>query len=1725
MSLGAWCALWVLLVGPGLQSGLLGQPVLLRFEPHEATDTSQDGEPDEPVAVAPSRRVFAVNTFAGQRTVTGFPTEPDETQVVALVLADSFLEEDWERVEGELVGLRQGLGRRARLELAIASGSGLQREGPFRTADALRRVLRAARPPTPPSQPPVDQPGVTGAASVSEELSPGADEAIATADASASDSRTPAAALAETAAAGELGARLYRQLAEAAPVLGCDWLAVLAVGRLPELDSGLALPVAAALADRMRTHRVRFSVLPLDALVPLPADLASVVTGGTATGNVAGFLEYLEQPARYVEAEWYDPAPGAGFHIHKAEVRDTQSGATWTVPSIAKRVGLRLPEPLAMRDFLRRTADLRRLVSAPSGDSRRIRSELEELQTINPADETLLRASILFHRKNEEWESLAAARHRLTEIRPKDPAVFADLGTLLVRLQRWAEAEAAFARLTQLRPADPRAIEALGRVQAHLADYDGALERFEESLSLDPNNQALWFHKADIAKRLDDTATVMEALRKGVDLPGAPHQRRAELIRLLLDAGRRAAAAEQVELGGELAVDAPEFLAAYAGFWEELGHPEDALDLWERAAELDPDSEPAAAASARIHFSQGRIGRALEIAQSAVQRFPRSVRLHLTLARSLQASHRYHDLRRALAAGLESVPGDLDLLRYRARIEDTFGAGAAAAYRALAERLVAGDDRQELDAVLERGYRVSLRHNDIPQARWFSSQTGGGRPDLPTVPAAHRAGEVGVAVPGGMRSLALFANANLRSRPGQFFQEFCRPIVYESLIKGDRKTAHEELVRRFDRYFATISNLESLRDSERGVAESRDDIAITLSVESKRGLRKARKVLELLGWRIRGSRKKGYALQPIENESGAERQDIASALAVDAVDIESALGENRDYILRLPQEIVPLALGAEIWRAELYPGKTQRGGFAEAVVRDPRIGAVYIGISQMHPDAARAVVESVGLKRLVAQFPEVLVMHGSALAVANGMASVPGGVPALGLWTKLVGARPDNPEEFFPALLKKENGRLLGYYAALGQLDAARKGFITQTPERAERFFKLYKSSPEFQHGGRGKIRESPFLELLRELPLDAAGGVDFPGGAEVWMVAKGETDASRLVRKIDRKVVPEVEDEILVRLARTRFDTTRGPRSQVAKFLAVSRLEQRRQGAMDAVTALTFAQAFGPYEAVFPYFATLTGLQSSHLETFLTFARGLKSGDVIARNHRLALFHALTEILCIAQLEGHLSAEVAADLFASLCRRLSEGRGDEAFSDGALETLEDILAAVPGPATDDDADRRLRLALGIDADGPRQDEFLEVLRLQGVPSLASLLQARDDALVLASGEGDRNARIESLDVAVREIPTVAVTKELGFREERKRLVASFETAELLRAQSQLAKAAARRRVRQPEMERRARALRAGLLPHVVTALTGVIYAYYLRPDDLPVAEDPLFLRKHEFADLGKQFQDNFFPATNLKGISEDTGSYIAGGFAGMAQAAGHVAQFSLRTRDPEAHALARMQLGSLRASRWHEVREIEMRRFVLTTLLGREWIVAAARDAAARSELAEAVAGLLSVNRTQELFTALGAGNWPTVWSALSLSDLYQLGRGARIPDSPVAAALAALPGDAATDRRMDVLGAIRPHAYTDIRPRLWTDPPYEVYERYLLDGMIAERMAELKLYLIREADAAGMPTAQLARLAEPVARSVLSALEMGDFWDWRSVTQAFEELTGPNLREVRSR
>src|ERR1035438_7382394 len=140
-------------------------------------------------------------------------------------------------------------------------------------------------------------------------------------------------------------------------------------------------------------------------------------------------------------------------------------------------------------------------------------------------------------------------------------------------------------------------------------------------------------------------------------------------------------------------------------------------------------------------------------------------------------------------------------------------------------------------------------------------------------------------------------------------------------------------------------------------------------------------------------------------------------------------------------------------------------------------------------------------------------------------------------------------------------------------------------------------------------------------------------------MVAKGQSrsseHAAKMMKKLKRAVAPDLEDEILLRLARTRYKESNVSRSELDNFVAVVRIDEHRTNPLDETSALVLAQHFAEDGAVYPYFAILTGLEQKHFEQFFALAEMLRSMTQTERAAQLAPIDSLIEIVCLAQQAG----------------------------------------------------------------------------------------------------------------------------------------------------------------------------------------------------------------------------------------------------------------------------------------------------------------------------------------------------------------------------------------------------------------------------------------------------------------------------------------------------------
>jgi hypothetical protein len=106
-----------------------------------------------------------------------------------------------------------------------------------------------------------------------------------------------------------------------------------------------------------------------------------------------------------------------------------------------------------------------------------------------------------------------------------------------------------------------------------------------------------------------------------------------------------------------------------------------------------------------------------------------------------------------------------------------------------------------------------------------------------------------------------------------------------------------------------------------------------------------------------------------------------------------------------------------------------------------------------------------------------------------------------------------------------------------------------------------------------------------------------------------------------------------------------------------------------------------------------------------------------------------------------------------------------------------------------------------------------------------------------------------------------------------------------------------------------------------------------------------------------------------------------------------------------------------------------------------------------------------------------------------------------------------------------LDALGPVAPDLSGSAEARLRRYPPYEDYERYSTPELLAERTAELKLYLAWIADGCNWPPSTLAKLAPAAADLVVAHTQTQDLWDWTSMLDAYRGLRPEDLQALVSK
>ncbi len=930
------------------------------------------------------------------------------------------------------------------------------------------------------------------------------------------------------------------------------------------------------------------------------------------------------------------------------------------------------------------------------------------------------------------------------------------------------------------------------------------------------------------------------------------------------------------------------------------------------------------------------------------------------------------------------------------------------------------------------------------------------------------------AVPGGLQALSFIARGKSKTSPERFFVDYARTLIHHTSAANPQVS--QQYQSRVLQYFERLASLESYG------TRAGDRLTITLRVNDQESQRRTARVANFLGWKAFASGKQ-LQLEVLEKTQQSRRKETASALEIDEIALQEALQAGKPFTFQIPYGRAAVRPDEKTWR-HFYPAQKLTGGLAEAMARDRRLAKLYVALHDLSVETRAALLAAADLNRLAQFHADQLYYHSSSLGVFGGRVLVPGGEAAEPAWSRLAGADARTPPAFLRALLEKDHGLLLVFYSVLAGADLPHQRFATREAARAQFFYDLFRRAPEQQNAGSGMARESALADFLRGAPLDAQGRLRLAGGAAAWRPEgiKG----------------PPNEEVIIERMARAEFSAFRTKRWELSAFMAAARIEQRRKRPLDEVSARLLARYFFRHASVYPYFEILSGLGAREFEQFFALGQQLHERHGVGLNHVVGQFHSLVVLICLAQQAGALSETQAAEPFHTLCTRFAQATSLGEIAGASLDVARTILAAAAPAANLDDAARTLllgqpapaRITINgvereLDAPAIRHADYKLVLELQKVPSLESVAAVYGAARNLAAGSGNPAEQARHLEAAAANLPVVDPPPAV-LRGRQRQNLDQQDVRPILAHVERIRRAAAQ----DPgEVAALARDLLDQICPQVKLALSGILYAYYLRPGDLLVSDDPLLLRKHQFVEFAvMRILPHVFLPSSLQ--TEPMGSYLAGGFADLALTAGHVALAGSKQSESPSEPVFAAQVGRLRATQWRLFRDEDLKLAAARIEAGRQRIEQAMTKPGAQAELAAATTGLLSPARRAQLFGALQAKDPPSTWRAATLPDLYWLG-GQRSGDDPA---------------------------------WLGQDPaaPYEDHERCLLPQRLAERVAEFPLYLSEYFHRRGWPAAALPAVAEPLAQEILRELPMSDLRDWRSVIEAFATIDDTMIERV---
>jgi hypothetical protein len=899
------------------------------------------------------------------------------------------------------------------------------------------------------------------------------------------------------------------------------------------------------------------------------------------------------------------------------------------------------------------------------------------------------------------------------------------------------------------------------------------------------------------------------------------------------------------------------------------------------------------------------------------------------------------------------------------------------------------------------------------------------------------------------------------------------------------------------------------------------------------GCDQAGQLLRILGYRIRGECGQDNATL-VTDEPERAFLTVDSGFPLPA--LELALRKRESFSYPFPSSRVPLMFREEDWKSAIKQTRRRNYEGLELFLYHPALARLYWAMSRIDEQTRISLQQSIGLRKLLPLSAD-LDFYGTQLCIRNGRVQVPGGERAEAQWKDLVGANPDNPSEFVPHLMAKDNGWLAAYFDTFARVNRERQAWFADK-DRLKTYYAAFRGTDVSSDAARPAFRLAPgLLLLLTRMQLGADGEPIVPGGLDFWRQVLSEKSDRKVVREWGKRSsgLKSPEDVLQAMFSFSRMGSSLGPLQMYLQFseMEATRGPDRR---LSNETLHALAKKFNEYDEQYLIFCEFPELNDASVIAFLNTADAVNGiSNHTLRGNAMGTFQANVGVWEILARQGQIPRAKLNDSWQELLKPLANVSGSAQLFEAGRKSLSVVLQAATGKGYLSEDEIIDLMAgpreTGADAQRVHQEIAKKIRAVMDGQRLVSLdtLFALDNGLSEFAKGATPGSSLLTLASQLREFEMPRPIFTSSERTEWAAGIYNNHHTEL-QMQTDLAKI-----FKASPSRAKIEEARGQLAPFLRDTLVGLNYAYYQPPGAQLLRINPLFVRSHDFSGETVVGVEGLWRSAELfgQGSAAGGGAHLVGSLADLAYVLSDAEQDFISPENVQALIWKEVVPGLLSDAilgRWWNVSRTEMHAVALYQRAGEELLNASVTNEQLRSKVLDILSQRLLSGSLFLVDAELKSGEADDALAQLTPADTFYLTAEfrRRFPDDSTdwgaaGKELDALcrqnPADVSWDRLSRDFGVPHRVLAQTYTPELLNLKPFPAFAGYS-SRLMAESWDSNNLYWARLADEMGYTPAMLNLMSPELTRRMVEKIFATDFEDWQALLRAMRE-TGDEFRQ----